>query len=198
VKAFRIFLNGIIKENPNLRLILGMCPTLAVTTSVLNGIGMGIATTFVLICSNILISAIRKIVPDNIRIPIFIIVIASFTTIADLIMAATAPAIHKTLGIFIPLIVVNCIILGRAEAYACKNTVMDSAADGLGMGIGFTLTLLVVGGIRELIGTGAIAGLTLLGPSYDPALIMILPPGAFLVLGSLIALMNFLQREKSS
>jgi electron transport complex protein RnfE len=188
---------GIINENPVLRMLLGMCPTLAVTTSVINGVGMAAATAFVLVSSNVLVSSIKSLIPAKIRIPVYIIVIASFTTIVDLVMAATSPPLHKALGIFIPLIVVNCIIFGRAEAFASKNSVMDSAADGLGMGIGFLLTLVLVSGVREILGAGTIFGIPLFGSSYNPALVMILPPGAFLALGLLIGTMNFLQRERS-
>ena len=154
---------------------------------------MGLAATFVLVCSNIFVSLIRKITPDKIRIPVFIIVIASFTTIVDLSMAAFTPDLHHVLGIFIPLIVVNCIILGRAEAFASKNPVLNSTVDGLGMGLGFTLTLLLVGGIREILGNGTFLGLPILGPQASPALVMILPPGGFIVLGLLMGLMNLLQ-----
>ena len=191
-------IKGIIKENPVLRMLLGMCPTLAVTTSVINGIGMGLATTFVLVSSNVLVSSIRGVTPAKIRIPTFIIVIASFTTIVDLTMAAAFPPLHKALGIFIPLIVVNCIIFGRAEAFASRNTVMHSAADGLGMGIGFSLTLAVMGGIREILGAGTFLGVPVLGPNYNPLLVMILPPGAFLVLGMLIGIMNLVKKERSA
>lgn len=187
-------MNGIIKENPVARLVLGMCATLAITTTVVNGIGMGLATTFVLVPSNILVSMLRKITPGQIRIPVFIIVIASFTTMVDLIMAATTPPLHKALGIFIPLIVVNCIIFGRAEAFASKNSVARSAADGLGMGIGFTLALIIMSGIREIIGGGTLLGVPLFGPNYNPALVMVLPPGAFMVLAMLIGVMNWLQK----
>jgi len=188
---------GIIKENPTLRLVLGMCPTLAITTSVVNGAGMSVAATFVLVASNVLIAMIRGITPEKIRIPIFIIVIASFTTITDLVMAALTPPLHHALGIYIPLIVVNCIIFGRAEAFASKNSVLNSAADGLGMGIGFFFTLVIMSGIREAIGNGTILGIPVFGANYNPALVMILPPGAFLVLGLLIGTMNFLQKESS-
>lgn len=174
-----------------------MCPTLAVTTSVINGAGMALATTFVLVSSNVLVSSIRKITPARIRIPTFIIVIASFTTIVDLVMAAAFPPLHKALGIFIPLIVVNCIIFGRAEAFASRNTVIKSAADGLGMGIGFFLTLTVMSGIREILGAGTFLGVPVLGASYNPLLVMILPPGAFLMLGMLIGTMNLVKKERS-
>ena len=198
MEIFKAFINGIIKENPVLRLLLGMCPTLAVTTSVINGLGMGAATTFVLLSSNIIVSSIRGIVPYRIRIPVFIIVIASFTTIVDLFLAGFLPALHKALGIFIPLIVVNCIIFGRAEAFASKNPLRTSIADGLGMGIGFVLALVLVSSFREILGSGTILGIPILGNTYSPALVMILPPGAFLVLGILIGIMNYITKERSS
>ncbi|MEF9918597.1 MAG: electron transport complex subunit E [Eubacterium sp.] len=184
------FTNGLIKENPTFRLLLGMCPTLAVTTSAMNGLGMGLATTVVLIGSNVVISAMRKIIPDKIRIPAFVVIIASFVTIVGLLMKAYVPALDAALGIYIPLIVVNCIILGRAEAFAFSNPVFASLADGAGMGLGFTMSLTVLGGIREIIGAGSIFGLTLFGASYEPVLLMILPPGAFLTLGLGIGLIN--------
>lgn len=198
MKIVKAFINGIIKENPVLRLLLGMCPTLAVTTSVINGLGMGAATTFVLLSSNIIVSSIRGIVPYRIRIPVFIIVIASFTTIVDLFLAGFLPTLHKALGIFIPLIVVNCIIFGRAEAFASKNPLKTSVADGLGMGIGFILALVLVSSFREILGSGTILGIPILGNAYSPALVMILPPGAFLVLGILIGIMNYITKERSS
>lgn len=187
-------LNGFVKENPVFVLMLGLCPTLAVTTSAKNGLGMGMATTAVLLCSNIIISLIRKMVPAKIRIPIFIVVIATFVTIVDLVMAAEFPPLHKELGLFIPLIVVNCIILGRAEAFASKNAVFQSIMDGIGMGLGFTVALLAIGSVRELLGTGAVfAGFPFkiaLGEWFDPAIIMILPPGAFITLGLMLGLLN--------
>ncbi len=190
------FSKGIYKENPIFRLVLGMCPTLAVTTSVQNAIGMGIATTFVLFSSNLLISIIKNAVPKRIRIPMYIVVIASFVTIADLVMAAYEPALHKSLGIFVPLIVVNCIILGRAEAFAGKNRVFPSILDGLGMGIGFTLALLALGLVREILGNGTIYGYPVFGSGYNPMLIMILPPGAFLILGLYLGFFNWLDRKR--
>lgn len=192
------FTKGIIKENPVLRILLGMCATLAITTTVINGIGMGIATSFVLIFSNILISMVAPITPDKIRIPIFIIVIATFTTIVDLLMAAFTPELHSALGVFIPLIVVNCIIFGRAEAFACKAKILNSALDGIGMGVGFILTLAIVSGIREALGNGTFLGISLFGQSYSPALIMIMPPGAFLVLGLLIGVMNLVEQSRKA
>lgn len=192
------FTKGIIKENPVLRILLGMCATLAITTTVINGIGMGIATSFVLVFSNILISMVAPITPDKIRIPVFIIVIATFTTIIDLLMAAYTPELHSALGVFIPLIVVNCIIFGRAEAFACRAKILNSALDGIGMGVGFILTLAVVSGVREIIGNGTFLGIPILGQSYSPALIMIMPPGAFLVLGLLIGAMNLVESIRRS
>lgn len=182
--------NGLIKENPTFRLLLGMCPTLAVTTSAINGVGMGLATTVVLIGSNVVISALRKVIPDKIRIPAFVVIIASFVTIVGMLMKAYIPALDAALGIYIPLIVVNCIILGRAEAFASSNTVMASLADAVGMGLGFTISLMVLGSIREILGAGSIFGFSILGAAYEPVLLMILPPGAFLTLGLGIAAIN--------
>ena len=189
-KIMKNFTNGLVNENPTFRLLLGMCPTLAVTTSALNGVGMGLATTAVLIGSNVVISALRKIIPDKIRIPAFIVVIASFVTIVGMLMKAYVPVLDAALGLYIPLIVVNCIILGRAEAFAFVNTVPASLADGAGMGLGFTMSLTVLGAIREILGAGTIFGLTLFGAGYEPVLLMILPPGAFLTLGLSIGLIN--------
>jgi len=178
---------GFLVENPILVLALGLCPTLAVTSSAINGLGMGVAVTFVLVMSNTIISLIKSLVPVRIRIPIFIVVIATFVTIVKLVMAAYTPALSKALGIFIPLIVVNCIILGRAEAFASKHGVLRSAADGLGMGLGFMGTLVLLGMFRELIGNGTIFGANIMGSNYQPALMMILPPGAFLSLAMMVA-----------
>ena len=189
------FLKGFWDENPIFRLMLGLCPTLAVTTSLINGLGMGLAALCVLLGSNIVISLIRDFIPSKIRIPSFIVVIASFVTIIDLSMHAYAPDLHAALGIFVPLIVVNCIILGRAEAFASKNTVWLSIVDALGMGLGFTITLVLVGGIREIIGTGQLIGRPVLPAGFQPSLIMILPPGAFLTLGVLMAWMNMINRR---
>jgi len=180
--------NFFLHENPVFVLLLGLCPTLAVTTSAVNGLGMGLASLFVLIGSNILVSLFRKGIPAQIRIPVFIIIIASFVTLVDLLMAAFTPELHKSLGIFIPLIVVNCIILGRAEAYACKHSVWVSILDALHKGVAFTFALVVLGSLRELLGNGSVFGFTILGESYAPMLIMILPPGAFILLGFLIAI----------
>lgn len=189
-KAMSVLTNGIIKENPTVRLLLGMCPSLAVTTMAKNGIGMGIAATAVLIGSNLVISLIRNIVPAKVRIPIFITVIAGFVTIVQLLMAAFVPELNKQLGIFIPLIVVNCIILARAEMFAQKNTPWMSVLDAIGMGAGFTLALLVIGSVREILGAGTWMGIELTKDLFSPAAIMILPPGGFLVMGFLIAIIN--------
>ncbi len=173
------FTKGLYKENPIFRQVLGLCPALATSGSVESGLGMGAAATFVLICSNVIISMIRKAVPKKIRIPIYIVVIATFVTIVDLAMAGFLPALHKTLGIFVPLIVVNCIILGRAEAFAGRNSVGRSFLDGLGMGAGFTLALVLVGTVREILGNGTFMGVPVMGTSFEPVLLMVLPPGAF-------------------
>ena len=187
---------GIIKENPIFVIVLGMCPTLATSTSVDNALGMGMAATFVLVCSNMMISLIKNITPDKIRIPIYVVVIASFVSIVDMVMAAYVPALHKSLGIFIPLIVVNCIILGRAEAFAGKNNMLNSMADGLGMGLGFTLSLMVVATIREILGNGTWFKIHVMPSSYEPMLVAILAPGAFITLGFLMAAMNLLRKRK--
>jgi len=192
------FTNGIFKENPVFFQMLGMCPTLAVTTSAENGLGMGLATTAVLVCANIVISMLRSFIPSKIRIPAFIVVIASFVTVVGMVMEGFVPALFDKLGLFIPLIVVNCLILARAEAFAFKNGLTDSLLDGIGMGLGFTLALTVLGAVRELFGAGEIFGLTILGDFYEPALIMILPPGAFLALGLLLALNNFVKMKKAN
>lgn len=186
----KIMLNGLIHENTTFRLILGMCPTLAVTTSVINGFSMGLAATFVLICSNMVISLLRNFIPGKIRIPAYVVIIASFVTIVQLFMQAFVPALYQALGIFIPLIVVNCIILARAEAFASKNPVKDSFFDGLAIGLGFTIALSIIGCVREVLGNGTIFGINILGSGYDPALIMIMAPGGFLTLGLLLALIN--------
>lgn len=189
---------GIIKENPVLCLVLGTCPTLAVTTAASNAIGMGIAATLVLVCSNAAISLLRNLIPDKVRIPAYITVIAGFVTIVQMLVKAFAPEIDKSLGIYLPLIVVNCIILGRAEMFASKNRVLASMADGLGMGIGFTATLLLMGSIRELLGAGTIFGLPILKNFMDPIIIFLLPPGGFFVFGMLIALANKLNNGKTA
>jgi Na+-translocating ferredoxin:NAD+ oxidoreductase subunit E len=187
--------NGLFKENPSLVLVLGACPTLAVTTAAMNGIGMGAATTFVLVCSNLLIAALKNLIPDKVRIAAFILVIATFVTIVDLVMKAFTPDLYKTLGIFIPLIVVNCIILGRAEAFAQKNSVVPAILDGLGMGIGFTLAITIMGGIREILGNGSIFDIRLVSQEAKTILIFILPPGAFITYGYLIAIMNSMRKK---
>lgn len=184
------FAKGFISQNPVFRLVLGMCPTLAVTTAAINGVAMGLATTAVLVSSNLIISSLRRLIPRQVRIPIFIVVIATFVTAVDRIMAGYFSDLHKVLGIFIPLIVVNCIILGRAEAFASKNPVPNSVLDGLGMGFGFTLSLTILGSVREIFGNGTIFGIQVLGWGFKPALIMLMPPGAFLALGLLVGLIN--------
>lgn len=190
---FKVLMNGIVKENPTFVLLLGMCPTLGTTSSAINGMGMGLATMFVLICSNIVISSIKKLVPDMVRIPIFIVVIASFVTVLQMVMQAYVPALYSTLGLFIPLIVVNCILLGRAEAFAAKNNPVASFFDGLGMGLGFTIALTLLGGVREFLGTGKIFNITIMPEQYG-MLIFVLAPGAFIVLGYLIAIVNRLKK----
>ena len=182
--------NGIIKENPTFFQVIGMCPTLAVTSSAINGAGMGLASTAVLIGSNIVVSLLRKVIPKEIRIPAYIVIIAGFVTVLQFLLQGYAPDLNKQLGIFIPLIVVNCLILGRAEAYASKNNVFSSIFDAIGMGLGFTLSLTVLGTIRELLGAGSVFGFNVMPASYEPALIMVLAPGAFITLGILMAIMN--------
>ena len=191
----KVFFNGIIPENPTFRLVLGTCPTLAVTSSALNGLGMGAAATFVLVCSNIAISLLRKFIPDQVRIPAFIVVICTFVTMVQLLMQAYLPALNESLGIFIPLIVVNCIILARAEAFASKNPPIASACDGLGMGIGFTLALTLIGTIRELIGSGSVFGYNVLGASYEPMLLIVLASGGFLTFGLLLGVFNLIVKK---
>ncbi len=189
--------NGLIKENPIFVQLIGMCPTLAVTTSAENGIGMGLATTAVLIMSNVFISILRNFIPGKIRIPAFVVVIASFVTIVSMVMEAYVPALFESLGLFIPLIVVNCLILARAEAFAFKNGIVASTLDGIGMGIGFTLALTILGAVREILGAGTIFQFAIFGAGFKPALIMILPPGAFLTLGLLLALNNVIKARKA-
>lgn len=191
----KVLFNGIIPENPTFRLVLGTCPTLAVTTSALNGLGMGAAATFVLVCSNVAISMLRNFIPDKVRIPAFIVIICTFVTMIQLLMQAFVPALYESLGIFIPLIVVNCIILARAEAFASKNAPLSSAADGLGMGIGFTLSLTIMGAIRELIGGGTVFGMNVLGASYEPMLLIVLASGGFLTYGLLLGLFNLIVKK---
>jgi len=195
-KPIAILLNGIIKENPTFVLLLGMCPTLGTTTSAANGLGMGLATLFVLPCSNAAISALRNLIPDKVRIPTFIVVIATFVTMLEMLMKAYVPALYASLGLFIPLIVVNCIVLARAEAFASKNTVFDSTLDGVGIGMGFTLALTLLGSVRELLGTGKLFNLTIFPENYG-ILIFVLAPGAFIALGYLIALINRLNRKQA-
>ncbi len=190
------FRKGFWKENAVFRLLLGLCPALAVTTTAENGLGMGLATTFVLVCSNIVVSALRKVIPPKVRIPSFIVVIASFVTVVQLCMEAYVYDLYKALGIFIPLIVVNCLILGRAEAFASKNRLVPAVADGVGMGLGFTLALFVLGAVRELLGSGTLLGYAVFGSSYQPLLLMILPPGAFIAMGLLLAAMNLLDARR--
>ena len=187
-----VFFNGVITENPTFRLVLGTCPTMAVTTSATNGIGMGAAATFVLVGSNIVISLLRNFIPDKIRIPSFIVVICTFVTMVQMFLQAFVPSLYESLGIFLPLIVVNCIILARAEAFASKNPVLHSAADGIGMGIGFTLALTLIGSIRELLGNGTLFGAQVFGANYKPMLLLILPAGGFIVYGLLLAAFNVL------
>lgn len=189
------FTKGFFRENPILVLLLGTCPTLAVTSSAINGLGMGLATTFVLFMSNIFISVVKDFVPDKVRIPAFVVVIASFVTIVDLLMQAYTPALSNQLGIFIPLIVVNCIVLGRAEAFAAKNNIFSSFIDGLGMGLGFTMALVIIGGIREMLGAGSIFGYKFIAESADGILVFILAPGAFITLGFLIAILKKLNKS---
>lgn len=191
-----VFMNGIITENPTLRLVLGTCPTLATTTSAINALGMGAAATFVLIGSNTVISLLRNIIPDKVRIPAFIAVICTFVTIVQMVMQAFLPSLYESLGMFIPLIVVNCIILGRAEMFASKNSVFDSALDGIGMGLGFTLALFLMASVREIIGNGTFLGMQLYS-SVQPMSILILAPGGFFVFGCLVALVNYLTNGRS-
>ena len=192
--AMKTLTNGILKENPTFALVLGMCPTLATTTSAVNGMSMGLATLFVLVCSNVVISLLKNVIPDKVRIPAFIVVIATFVTIVQLTMQAYLPAIYDVLGLFIPLIVVNCIVLGRAEAFAAKNTVGLSALDGIGMGLGFTLSLTVLGIIREFLGAGTVFGFELYSSQFA-ALIFVLAPGAFIALAYMMAAVNKLQKK---
>lgn len=186
------FSKGIFKENPIFRLLLGMCPTLAVSVTAINGFGMGLSALFVLLCSNIVISALRNVIPNKVRIPAYILIIATFVTIVDMVLNAYLPDLHKALGIFIPLIVVNCIILGRAEAFARKNNIGRSIIDALGMGIGFTAALTILGIIRELFGSGSIFGFEVMGTAFEPMGILATPPGAFITLGVMLGLVNYL------
>ena len=192
----KILMNGIITENPTFVLLLGMCPTLGTTSSAVNGMSMGLATMFVLICSNMVISALKNVIPDMVRIPGYIVVIATFVTVVQMCMEAFIPALYASLGLFIPLIVVNCIVLGRAEAFAAKNGVVASAFDGIGIGLGFTIALTLLGAIRELLGTGKLFNLTIM-PEQFGSLIFVLAPGAFIALGFLIAIVNKLRKHKT-
>ena len=190
--------NGLVKENPTFVLMLGMCPTLAVTTSAINGVGMGLTTTVVLVMSNMLISMLRKIIPDSVRLPAFIVVVASFVTIVQFLLEGFIPSLYDSLGLYIPLIVVNCIILGRAESYASKNPVLPSIFDGIGMGLGFTIGLTSIGIVREVIGAGQIFGKQIMPSSYEPVTIFILAPGAFFVLAGLVAIQNKVKRNAAN
>jgi len=196
MNAVKELTKGIYKENPIFRLALGLCPVLAVSTSINNAIGMGIAATFVLLCSNTIVSIIRKGVPPKIRIPIFIVIIATFVTLVEMVMEAYQPELFKALGIFVPLIVVNCIILGRAEAFASRNGVLHSILDAIGMGIGFTAGLIIIAAFRELLGDGKLMGFPIFGAGYEPALMMILAPGAFITMGILLALSNYIDMRR--
>lgn len=198
MKKKDIFMNGVIKENPILVQQVGMCATLAITTSLANGIGMGVAVTAVLTGSNIVISALRKYIPDEVRIPAFVIIIAAFTTIIDLLMHAYTFPLYQALGVFIPLIVVNCIILARAEAFAFSNGVLDSAIDGLGMGVGYLVAMILLSSIREILGNGTILGFQILPESYEPVMMAVQPPGAFILLGLLIGFVNYLSNKKKA
>lgn len=191
----KVFLAGFLKENPVLRLVLGTCPTLAITTAVFNGLGMGLAATFVLICSNIVISALRKLIPGQVRLPSFIVIIASFVTVVHMLVQAYVPALNASLGVYLPLITVNCIILGRAEMFASKNGVVASAIDGLSMGLGFTLVLVLMSAVRELMGAGMLLGMQVLPESIAPLSIMALPPGGFFVFGCFMALALFIEQK---
>ena len=191
----KIFLNGIVTENPTFRLVLGMCPTLAITTSVLNGLGMGLATTFVLVCSNFVISLIRNFVPSKVRIHAYIVVIATFVTIVQLLLEAFLPSLSQSLGLFIPLIVVNCIIFARAESFASKNPPLASMADGLGMGLGFTISLSIISAVRELIGSGTLLGFPVLGSNYPGVLLFILAPGGYITLGLVMVAFNAVMKK---
>ena len=196
--AASVFLNGLIKENPTFVQLLGMCPTLAVTTSLQNGLGMGLSATAVLICSNFLISLLRKIIPDKVRIAAYIVIIAAFVTLIQMCLNAFLPDLASSLGLFIPLIVVNCIILARAESFASKNSPFLSAVDGLGMGLGFTAALCIISAIREFLGAGSIWGITIYGEVIKPASIMIMAPGGFIVLGLIVGVINYIVKKKGA
>ena len=192
----KVFKNGLIDENPTFVQLLGMCPTLAVTTSLINAVGMGLSATFVLICSNLAISLVRKVIPSKIRIASYIVIIATFVSVIEMLLKAYLPSLSNALGLFIPLIVVNCIILARAESFASKNKPLPSAIDGLGMGLGFTLGLSTLGAVREILGAGTILGIDIFAGHYNPAVMFILPPGAFLVLGLILGLFNLIKSKK--
>lgn len=198
MSVLKEFTKGFIKENPTFVLLLGMCPTLGTTTSAVNGMSMGLAATVVLICSNAVISLLKNVIPDKVRIPAFIVVIASFVTVVDLVMQAYLPDLYATLGLFIPLIVVNCIILGRAEAFASKNGVLPSIADGCGIGLGFTMSLTILGAIREILGSGSIFNFKVIPEDANGILLFVMPPGAFLALGLMIALVNHIKNRKKA
>ena len=193
---FGAFKTGLIDENPTFVQLLGMCPTLAVTTSLINAVGMGLSATFVLVCSNLVISLVRKLIPSKIRIASYIVIIAAFVSIIEMLLKAYLPSISEALGLFIPLIVVNCIILARAESFASKNKPIPSAFDGLGMGLGFTLGLSVLGTVREILGAGTILGFDIFGGMYEPAIMFILPPGAFIALGTILGIINLAKAKK--
>lgn len=195
MNKMKILTKGLLKENPAFVLVLGMCPSLAVTTSAINALGMGLATTFVLLMSNMLISLLKNVIPNKVRIPAYIVVIATFVTIVDLVLKGFVPPLAESLGLFIPLIVVNCIVLGRAEAFASKNSVLDSVLDGIGMGLGFTLSLFVIGSIREILGSGSFLGLSIPFMKGNEILVFVLAPGAFIVLGFVMALVRRIQNK---
>ena len=193
-----VFVNGILNENPTFRLVLGVCPTLASTTSANNAVGMGFAATFVLVGSNLVISMLRNIIPDKVRIPAFIVVISTFVTIVQMVIQAFVPSLYEALGLFIPLIVVNCIILARAEAFASKNSVLKSGADGLGMGLGFTCALILIGTVRELVGNGTLFGMSVLGGGFEPMLLALMAPGGFIFFGLILGIVNLIQDRISA
>ncbi len=197
IRILKIFIRGLYNSNPVFRLMLGLCPVLAVSSSVHNAIGMGVAVIFVLVSSNFIVSLIRRMIPRKIRIPIFIMIIATFVTIVDLLMAGFTPTLHKSLGLFIPLIVVNCIILGRVETFASKNKILFSVADGLGMGFGFTLALVLIASFREILGNGTWLGMQIFGSKFQPALLMILPPGAFFTIGLLMGFLHWIDHYRN-
>ncbi len=190
-----VFMNGVITENPTFRLVLGTCPTIAVTTNAVNGIGMGLAATFVLVGSNLVISLLRNFIPDKVRIPAFVVVICTFVTMVQMLLQAYVPVLYESLGLFIPLIVVNCIILARAEAFASKNAPLASVMDGLGMGLGFTAAITIIGCIRELFGSGSLFGLNIMGAGYQPMLILVLAPGGFIVFGMVLGIANIIMKR---